>query len=129
MLNVSDEHVIFDDVTLTAAYAGNASSNIEVQSNDKFTIIAEYTGGATETSNTCELEISFSADGTTWAQYGTWSSGATSTFTAVTFQFDQDTNVPINFEGLGEWLRIRAKETGVVSNFGTLKLTLYRNKN
>lgn len=128
MYTVSDEHLVFDGVTLTAAYTGNASSAIEIQSNDKFTIIADYAGGATETSNTCEVEVSFSADGTNWAQYGTWSSAATSTFTAITFQVAQDTTVPINIEGLGEWMRIRVKESGVAANFGTLSLTLYRNK-
>jgi hypothetical protein len=125
----SDETIVFNATTLTNAYAGNASAALEVRSYDKFTILAVYAGGAAETGNTCEIEVSFSADGTNYSQYGYWSAAATSTFTAQTFQAAQDTNVVLNLEGLGRWMKIRVKETGVSSVFGTLSLTLYKNKN
>lgn len=126
----SDENRIFNADALTNAYAsGLGSGDIEVRSDDKFTIIASYAAGAVETANTCELEISFSPDGTNYAQYGYWGAAATSTFTAQTFQIAQDTKVILNLESLGRWMRIRAKETGVAANVGNLTLFLYRNKN
>lgn len=126
----SDERLVFNASTLTNAYIGGlGSGDIEIRSNDKFTILGAYAGGAAETANTCELEVSFSPDGTNYCQYGFWSDAATSAFTAVTFQIAQDTKPMINFEGLGRWMRIRAKETGVAAVAGTLTLYLYRNKN
>jgi len=124
----NDERKVFDAITLTAAYTGNESVDMEVRSNDKYSILAIYDKGAAETSNTCEIEVSFTPDGTEYAQTGFWSAAATSTFTAQTYQFAQDTNVPIDFEAMGRSMRIRVKETGVASNFGTLTLYLYRGK-
>ncbi len=125
----SDEKTIFSASALTNAYAGGLSSgDIEVRANDKFTLIAVYTGGAAETGNTCEIEVSF-GDGTNYAQYGFWSAAATSTYTAQTFQIAQDTNAVIGIESLARNMRIRAKESGVASAAGALTLTLYRNKN
>lgn len=125
----SDEKAVFNLSTLTSAYAGGLTSgDIEVRSNDKYTLICTYAGGATETNNTCEIEISF-GDGTNYAQYGFWSAAATSTYTKQTFQIAQDTGAVINVEALGRNMRIRAKETGVVTNAGSLTIYLYRNKN
>lgn len=126
-----DEKLVFNGVTLTDAYTGNTSGDIECRSDDEFTIIASYAKGSSETGNTCDIEVCFSPDSSIYAQVGYWSVAAASTFTAKTFSFNQDTTMIIpksELAVLGQYMRIRAKETGVATNYGTLTLYLYRNK-
>jgi len=127
--NAADIRTVFDAVTLTDTYAGNTSDGIEVRSWDKFTVLAWYAAGSQESGNTCEVEVSFSPDGSNYAEYGVWSNENPSVFLEKPFQIKQDKNRPISFESMGGMMRIRVKETGVTTNTGTLSLFLYTNKN
>lgn len=130
MLYPNDEYKIFDTQTLTATYAGSVSASVECRSDDKFSILVDYRAGATETSNICEVEISFSPDGTNWAPFGTWSNATQSDYTIIYFNVDQRADANdcsiINIESMGRWMRVRLKEEGVVTNAGTATVYLYR---
>lgn len=129
----SDERKVFSAVALETSYQSSGVtvvSDIEVRSNDKFTLICQYDKGSAETGNVCEVEIAFSADGTNFAIYGQWADGGSGqlAYTPSYFNVAQDQYAVINIEGLGRYMRIRLKEEGVAAVAGTFTGWLYRNK-
>lgn len=84
-----------------------------------------YTMGAAETTNSIELKMEGSPDGINFYRIPNESvSAGTSTLTAREFTF-VGTNaaaatISIGLDIFYKWMRISAKETGVVTNFGTV---------
>ena len=107
---------IFNAVTLTAAYADNTGSRIDVRAAGCITILGSYTTGATETNNTCNIQIEYSPDGSTWWPVSTTEDIAGA---AASTNYKNDPQLlSIN----ANYIRFSAKETGVAANFGTLTL-------
>lgn len=122
--------VLADGQTLTASYVVTSSIGaFDVRGVSQITIFREYAPGSGETSNTMELVVETNVDETptNWHQEGTIddSTPTAATDDAVTFQSDSTNagstylGVPIRLPVDASNCRIRIKETGVATNFGT----------
>ena len=116
-------------VNLTASYETEsttvATKRFKVAGYSKLNLDILYTMGATETSNSIEVKIEGSPDGVNFYRIPNESvSGATSTITAREFTFvgadAAATTISIGLDIFYEYVRISAKETGKVTNFGTI---------
>lgn len=115
---------------LTAAYpttetGTNALKSFRTTGMSKLNLDVFYTEGATESANSVQLRIEVSPDGTNWyAIPNETVSGGTSTLSAREFTFvgnDATTaTISIGLDIFNKFVRVAAKETGVVTNFGTL---------
>jgi hypothetical protein len=112
-------------VTLPTSYDSTVTKTFEVGGYSKINLSVLYTMGATETSNSIELKIEESPDGTNFYRIPNDNTvGATSTLTAREFTF-VGTNAAAATIGVGidifyKYLKVSAKETGVVTNAGTI---------
>ncbi|HRF70088.1 MAG TPA: hypothetical protein PKV66_01515 [Candidatus Pelethenecus sp.] len=113
-------------VALTTAYdVANKTKIIEVGGYSKANFDILYTMGATETSNSIEVRFQASNDGTNFYRIPNESaSGGTSTLTAREFTF-VGTNaaaatISIGLDVFYKYLEISVKESGVVTNAGTV---------
>ena len=113
-------------VALTNAYdVANKTKIIPVGDFSKINFDILYTMGATETSNSIEVRLDVSPDGTNFYRIPNESvSGGTSTLTAreLTYVGVNAAAAPISF-GLDifyKYIRISVKESGVVTNAGTV---------
>lgn len=112
-------------VTLPSSYDSTVTKTFEVAGFPKVNIDVLYTMGATETSNSIELKIEQSPDGTNFYRIPNESvSNGTSTLTAREFTF-VGTNaaaatISIGLDIFYKFLKVSAKETGVVTNAGTV---------
>lgn len=84
-----------------------------------------YTMGATESTNSIELKIEGSPDGVNFYRIPNETvSGGTSTLTAREFTFvganAAAATISIGLDLFYNYVRVSAKETGVVTNFGTV---------
>jgi hypothetical protein len=114
-------------VALTSAYqaesAGVPTKSFEAAGYSTAVFHVNYTMGATETSNSIELKIEESADGINYYRIpNDAASGGTSTLTAREFTF-VGTNaaaatISILLNVAYPFMRVSAKETGVVTNAG-----------
>lgn len=113
-------------VALTAAYdVANKTKILETGGYSKLNLDVLYTMGATETLNSIELRIEGSPDKTNFYRIPNESvSTGTSTLTAREFTFvgvNADVaTISIGLDIFYKYMRISAKETGVVTNFGTV---------
>jgi len=112
---------------LTAGYGvANKTKITETGGKTKINFSILYTTGAGETSNSIELRIESSADGTNFYRIpNEATSGGTSTLTQREFTFvgaaaatAYDISLPLDLQD--RFLRISVKETGVAANFGTV---------
>lgn len=112
-------------VSLTSSYGTSPSKTIEVGGYSKIDLAILYTMGATETSNSIEIQIEQSPDGTNWYRIpNEFVSGGTSTLTAREFTF-VGTNaaaatISIGLDIFYKNLKVSTKESGVVTNAGTV---------
>lgn len=113
-------------VALTNAYdVANKTKIIPVSGFSKINFDILYTMGATETSNSIEVRIDASSDETNFYRIPNETvSGGTSTLTAREFTF-VGTNADAATISLGldvfyKYIRISVKESGVVTNAGTV---------
>jgi hypothetical protein len=90
-----------------------------------FNLDVLYTMGAAETSNSIEIKLESSPDGTNWYRIPTdTTSGGTSTLVAREFTFvgtngaAATISIPLEIEY--NYMRASAKETGVAANKGTI---------
>ena len=84
-----------------------------------------YTMGATETANSVEVKIEESSDGINWFSIANdAASGGTSTLTAREFKFvgadAASASISIFLDIAYKYVRVSAKETGVVTNAGNV---------
>ncbi len=84
-----------------------------------------YTMGATESTNSIELKVEGSPDGTNWYRLPNESvSSGTSTLTAREFTFvgtnADAATISIGIDIFYKFIKVSAKETGVASNAGTV---------
>ena len=110
--------------TLTAAYTGN-TYNMPVAGFSKIDLAVLYTMGATETTNSIEFQIEHSPDGTNWYRIpNEEASSGVSTLFAQNFTFvGVDATVATISIGLDifyRYLKVSVKESGVVTNAGTI---------
>lgn len=111
-------------VALTNAYTGN-NKLVTSGGMSKLNLDILYTMGAAETSNSIEVQIEASPDGVNFYRIPNESaSGGTSTLTAREFTF-VGTNaaaatISIGIDIFYKYLKISIKESGVVTNAGTV---------
>lgn len=109
---------------LTSNYADNAKT-FASGGWSKMNIDILYTMGATETSNSIEVKIEASSDGTNFYRIPNESvAGGTSTLTVREFTF-VGTNaaaatISIGLDVFYKFMKVSFKETGVVTNAGTV---------
>lgn len=115
--------------TLTAAYQTEGllrpTKSFAVGGYSILNLDILYTMGATETLNSIELKIEGTPDGTNFYRLPNESvSGGTSTLTAREFTFvgtdAAAATISLGLDIFYKAVRISAKETGVVTNFGTI---------
>lgn len=113
-------------VTLTNAYdVANKTKSFTTGGYSKLNIDLLYTMGATETSNSIEVRIEGSPDGTNFYRIpNDTTSGGTSTLTAREFTFvgtnAADATISIGLDIFYKYIKVSVKETGVVTNYGTI---------
>lgn len=113
-------------VTLTADYdVANKTKITETGGYSKLNLDCLYTMGATETSNSIELRLEGSPDGTNFYRIPNEAvSGGTSTLTTREFTFvganAAAATISIGLDIFYKSMRVSVKETGVVTNFGTI---------
>lgn len=113
-------------VALTAAYdVANKTNIIECGGYSKLNLDVLYTMGATETSNSIEVRFRCSNDGINFYAIPNESvSGGTSTLTAREFTFvgvNADVaTISIGLDIFYKFIEVSVKETGKVTNFGTV---------
>lgn len=113
-------------VALTNAYdVANKTKILEVGGFSKMNLDVLYTMGAAETSNSIEMRIDCSTDGTNFYRIPNESvTNGTSTLTAREFTF-VGTNaaaatISIGLDIFYKYVRVSFKETGVAANAGTV---------
>lgn len=113
-------------VTLTSSYdVANKTKVLEVGGFSKINFSVLYTMGAAESSNSIEVRIEESSDGTNFYRIPNDSTSAgTSTLTAREFTF-VGTNaaaatISIPLDIFYKYLKVSVKETGVAANAGTI---------
>lgn len=120
---------VLTGVTLESTYqsesAAVATKSFETGGYERIVFNIFYTMGATETTNSIEIKLEQSTDGINWVRIANdAASGGTSTLTAREFTF-VGTNAALAtisiFMDIGyKYMRISAKETGVVTNKGNV---------
>lgn len=111
--------------TLTNAYAGGLSKTFETGGFSKMNLSILYTMGAAETSNSIEVKVEESYDGTNFYRIPNETvSGGTSTLTAREFTFVGTdagaATISIPLDIFYKYVKVSFKETGVAANAGTL---------
>lgn len=117
-------------VALTAAYQAQSGFTVptykfETGGFSKMNLSVLYTMGATETSNSLEIKVEQSADGTNFYRIpNDAASAGTSTLTAREFTF-VGTNaaaatISVGLDLFYKYIKVSGKETGKVTNFGTV---------
>lgn len=112
-------------VALPTSYDNTVTKTFETGGYSKLNIDVLYTMGATETSNSIELKIEGSPDGTNFYRIPNDStSNGTSTLTAREFTFvganAAAATISIGLDIFYKYVKVSAKETGVVTNAGTV---------
>ncbi len=113
-------------VTLTASYdVANKTNVIECGGYSKLNLDILYTMGATETSNTVDVRVQCSTDGTNFYRIPNESvSGGTSTLTAREFTFvganAAAATISIGLDIFYKYIEVSVKEGGVAANYGTV---------
>ena len=113
-------------VTLTDAYGvANKTTIFPTGGMTKVNFSILYTMGATETTNSVELRLESSSDGTNFYRIPNEAvSAGTSTLTLREFPWvavnaaPSSISLPLDLQD--KYMRISVKETGVVTNFGTI---------
>lgn len=114
---------------LTSAYQTEGSTKptktFRTEGQSKLNLDIFYTEGATESSNSIEIKIEVSPDGINFYRIPNETiSGGTSTVVVREFTFvgaDASTaTISIGLDIFYKWMRISAKETGVVTNAGSV---------
>lgn len=125
----NDEILIFNTVTLTAAFSANTTGAYEFRSACGLTLDLVYTRNAGSASAYLEFEIEVSPDGTNWLPYGVWADSGSGvfTFTVSDYKILGSAKQPLVIDELrNRWIRFKAQETAVTStNFGTLLAYAY----
>ena len=114
-------------VALTAAYdVANKTKVLPTGGMSKVNIDVLYTTGAAETANTFEMRVRCSSDGVNYYRIPNESvTGGTSTITAREFTFLGTDNavaatISIGIDIFYKFMEFSFKESGVLTNFGTL---------
>ena len=111
-------------VALTAAYTGNTKT-FHTGDYTKLDLAVSYTMGATETANSIEIQVEASPDGVNFYRIPNDSTAlGVSTLTAREFTFvgtnAANATVSIGLDIFYKFMKVSIKETGVVTNAGTV---------
>ncbi len=113
-------------IALTDAYdVANKTKTFETGGFSKVNFDILYTMGATETSNSIQMRVEGSPDGTNFYRIANETvSGGTSTLTAREFTFvgadAAAATISIGLDIFYKYLKVSFKETGKATNFGTV---------
>lgn len=129
MLDKVQKINVLNGITLEAAANDTqADANrviVDTQNCRKLNLVAKYTTGAGETSNSCTIAV-YGYDGQNWTQVGTWAnSTGTITYTPSSFVISgasAATAYQAQYDIDISWISIKvtALEAGVATNKGTL---------
>jgi len=131
MIIGSKSGTTYTPVTLESTYQAESSTvatkTFAVGGYAKMNLDIVYKMGATETSNSIEVKIEVSPDGTNFFRIpNDATSGGTSTITAREFTFvgtnAAAANIAIGIDLFYKYVRVSIKETGVGSNKGTVSV-------
>lgn len=124
MLNYSNQQVapLFDGVTLTDAYTGNAKA-ISVEGFSKISLDINYARGAAEASSELNFKIEHSTDGVNWYSLVIDDTSTESTITPRVWVVGATNKLNVLVDIAYKNLRISALESGVSANAGTLTMT------
>lgn len=115
--------------TLSASYETEGTTKptktFKVSGYSKLNLDILYTMGAGESTNSIELKVEGSSDGINFYRIPNESvSAGTSTLTAREFTFvganEAATTISVGLDIFYKYIKVSAKETGVVTNFGTI---------
>lgn len=113
-------------VTLTAAYdVADKTKSLSVGGFSKINLDVLYTMDAAETGNSIQARVEVSSDGVNWYRIANESvTGGTSTLDAREFTFlgtdGTSATFSIGLDIFYKYVKVSVKETGVVTNFGTV---------
>jgi hypothetical protein len=115
--------VAFDGVTLTSAFTGNQAT-IASGGMSKISIDLDYARGGGESSSELEIKLEASPDGgANWHSLVIDNTGATSVITERIWQVENTAKLNFLVDIAYRDMRISVRETGVVTNAGTLTLS------
>lgn len=123
MLNYSSQLVreAFDGVTLTTGFADNRYST-EVGGMSKLSLDIDYTRGATEASSKLQMQIEHSTDNVNWYSLVIDETSTVSTITPRVWELEGTNKVNIILDIAYKNIRISVKESGAVTNAGTVSI-------
>lgn len=112
---------IFDNVTLTDAYTGN-EYELAVAGMEKLSLDIDYAQGAAETGNICHFKIEHTTDDVNWYQLVIDDTSTVSDITAREWNITGDAKLNVIIDIAYKKIRVSVKESGVVTNAGTVTM-------
>jgi hypothetical protein len=123
MLYYSNQPAItlFDDVTLTATFAGNRKA-FETGGVSKLSLDIIYDMDAGETANTFDFQLEASTNATDWFSLVIDSTTTVSELSPRVWQMSEG-SLNVIVDVAYKYMRMSVRETGVASTFGTASVT------
>lgn len=120
---VQPKSVAFDGAALTAAFTGNEFV-LPVKGMSKLSIDIDYTRGGGEASSKMFMKIEHSTDGTNWHSLVIDETSTTSVITAREWEIGNTAKLNVLVDIAYHQIKISVRESGVVTNAGTLNMTV-----
>jgi len=121
---VQPKVVLFNNVTLTSAYSANRSTTLNVNGMMKLSLDIKYARGAAEAASKLLFQIEHTPDeGTNWYSLVIDETGVTSVLTAREWEIGATGNMNVILDIAYSNVRVSVKESGVVTNAGTVTVT------
>lgn len=111
--------VAFSAAALTSAYTGNRVV-IESKGMSKLTVYLNYTRGGGEASSKLQMQLEASNDGTNWYSLVIDETTTFSTITAREWEIGTTARLNVLVDIAYPFMRLSVKESGVVTNAGTI---------
>lgn len=123
MLNYENQpsRTLFNNVTLTNAYTGN-QKEFEANGFSKLSLDINYARGAGEAASELNFIIQHSDDKQNWYSLVIDETSTVSTITERVWEVTNTAKLNVLIDIGYIYLRVSAKETGVVTNAGTLSM-------
>lgn len=116
--------VLFNAAVLTAAYTGNRSVVLNVNGMSKLSLDINYARGAAEAASKALFQIEHTPDdGVNWYSLVIDETGTTSVLTAREWEIGTTNKLNVILDIAYSDIRVSVKESGVVTNAGTLTMT------
>lgn len=110
---------LFDNVALTTAYTGNRKE-FTASGFPKLSLDINYTRGGAEGASEMQFTLEHSTDGTNWHSLVIDNTSATSQITPRVWEIATSNRLNVLIDIAYKQLRMSVKESGAVSNAGTV---------